>query len=255
MDENPYRGPNVHGAGGPAQSLVATGLVVLMVLGIVGIVIALLLPAVRFAGPAAYRNQCTNNLKQIAIALQTYADHYGSLPPAYTTDADGKPLHSWRTLILPYLEEQPLYEQIDLAKAWDDPANAEAFKKDVYVFQCPASSQRDNRTTYLAVIAPNGCFGGSRPRKISEITDRHSKTLMVIEADQEHAVPWMKPVDADEPLVLSIGSSSKLAHAGGVGAVFADGSVHFLPDDTPAAARRALITIAGDDEAAVTGMY
>ena len=87
-----------------------------------------------------------SNLHQISIALQLYAAAHGGLPPAYTTDADGKPLHSWRTLILPYLEHQQLYESIDLAKPWDDPANAEACKAALSVYQCPS--------TLAATIAP-----------------------------------------------------------------------------------------------------
>ena len=77
------------------------------VLGIIALVIALLLPLARNgAGPAARRAQCTNNLKQIALALHNYEQAYKALPPAYTVDAEGRPLHSWRTLILPYLEEE-----------------------------------------------------------------------------------------------------------------------------------------------------
>ena len=76
--------------------------------------------------------QCANNLKQIALALRNYESVYHALPPAYTVDAEGKPLHSWRTLILPYLEQQALYDKIDLSKPWDDPANKEAYETDAF---------------------------------------------------------------------------------------------------------------------------
>src|SRR5258708_3361414 len=75
----------------------------LAVLSIIGLLIGLLLPAPRSARPAARRAQCNNNLKQIALALQNYEQAHKALPPAYTVDAEGRPLHSWRTLILPYL--------------------------------------------------------------------------------------------------------------------------------------------------------
>jgi type II secretory pathway pseudopilin PulG len=101
---------------------------ILAVLGGIALLIAMLLPAVRSAREPARRNQCLSQLKQIALALETYADVHGKFPPAYTTDADGKPLHSWRTLILPYMEEPQLYASIDLTKPWDDPVNAKAFK-------------------------------------------------------------------------------------------------------------------------------
>jgi type II secretory pathway pseudopilin PulG len=100
----------------------------LTVLAILAVVVAMLLPSVRRARPAARRSQCKNNLKQIGLALYNYEADYHAFPPAYTVDADGKPLHSWRTLILPYLDQQPLYARIDLSKPWDDPANARRSK-------------------------------------------------------------------------------------------------------------------------------
>ena len=81
-----------------------------------------------------------------------------ALPPAYTVDAKGRPLHSWRTLILPYLEQEPLYQTIDLSKPWNDPANAKALETSLPVFRCPEAVGPQNTTTYLAIVAPNGCF-------------------------------------------------------------------------------------------------
>ena len=101
----------------------------LVVLLVLAVAVVLFFPPQRMAREAARRTQCKNNLKQIGLALHNYHDEYGAFPPAYTVDADGKPLHSWRTLLLPYLDQRPLYATIDLTKAWDDPANAEACKK------------------------------------------------------------------------------------------------------------------------------
>ncbi len=114
---------------------------VLAVVGIGVVLVALMLPAVRrCAGEAARRSQCKNNLKQIALALHNYEAHYHALPPAYTVDGDGKPLHSWRTLILPYVDQQSLYSRIDLSKPWDDPANAEALTANVAnSLHCPST--------------------------------------------------------------------------------------------------------------------
>ena len=84
-------------------------------------------------------------------------------------------------------------------------------------------------------------------RRLAEITDAHESTLMVIEAGEENAVPWMAPVDADESLVMSLGPTTKLHHAGGTNACFVDGSVRFLKASTPAAVRRALMSISGND--------
>ena len=162
-------------------------------------------------------------------------------------DAKGRPLHSWRTLILPYLEQEPLYRTIDLSKPWNDPANAKAYETFLDVFRCPEAVGRKNTTTYLAIASPNGCFDPEQPRRLAEITDAHASTLMVIEAGEENAVPWMAPVDADESLVLNLGPTTRLHHAGGTNACFVDGHVMFLKASTPAPVRRALMTISGKD--------
>jgi prepilin-type N-terminal cleavage/methylation domain-containing protein/prepilin-type processing-associated H-X9-DG protein len=219
----------------------------LVVIGIIAVLLALLLPSVRIARPAARRSQCINNLKQIGLALQGYEETYHALPPAYTVDADGKRLHSWRTLILPFFEQQALYEKIDLSKAWDDPANAEAFQANIPAYHCPAVDCSPNHTTYLAVMAADGCFRSAKPRRLSEITDDRAKTLLVIEVDAKRAVPWMAPTDVDEDVLLGFSPEAPLAHAGGMSAAFVDGHVQFLLADLPADERRALVSIAGGD--------
>ena len=101
MSNNPYESPATASEPpvrkpGVLRRRLVEGLVVV---AIIGILVALLLPAVRTAREPARRLQCANNLKQIAIALQNYESVYHALPPAYTVDTNGKPLHSWRTLI------------------------------------------------------------------------------------------------------------------------------------------------------------
>lgn len=249
MSENPYFTPR-HADDRPKKKWPGIWLTVLTVFGVGTLVSLLLLPMVRFSPNAARRSVCSQNLKQIAAALLNYESTYDALPPAYTVDAKGKPLHSWRTLILPYLESQELhelYETIDLSKPWDDPANEEACNCQVPVFRCPAISCPHRHTTYLANVASNGCFRLTEPRHFFEITDGLSQTLMIIEAPSDRSVPWMSPNDADEALVMDIGLESQLAHATGTQAVRCDGSVLFLFADSPAAVRRALISIAGND--------
>lgn len=214
----------------------------LFVIAIIAILVALMLPAVRTAGPAARRSQCKNNLRQIALALRNYAEEYNAFPPAYTVDAKGKRLHSWRTLILPYLEQKKLYDRIDLSKAWDDPANAAAFETGVSVYHCPEANCPANHTTYLAVVAPGSCIHPTRSRRLSEVTDGSRETLMVIEVNAGQSVHWMAPTDADEKLLLGFGPNTELPHANGWHAAFTDGSVRFLTADLPAAKRRALIS-------------
>ena len=227
----------------------------MVVVAIIAVLIALLLPLSRSGSrPAARRAWCTNNLKQIARALHNYEQVYEVLPPAFTVDASGRPLHSWRTLILPYLEQQSLYQSIDLSKPWNDPVNAKAFKTVVMEFECPAAIAArgsKNTTTYLAIAGPDGCLIPGKPRRLADIKDGHGATIMIIEAGEENAVPWMAPFDADESLVMGIGPTTKLHHVGGVNAAFVDGSVRFLKASTPAAVRRALLSISGNDDEVV----
>jgi prepilin-type processing-associated H-X9-DG protein len=219
----------------------------MVVIGIIALLLAFLLPFDRSARHAAARAQCFNNLRQIALALQIYERVHKALPPAYTVDAEGRPLHSWRTLILPYLEQEPLYQSIDLSKTWNDPANAKALQTFVPVFRCSAAVGPRNTTTYLTIAGPNGCLIPNAPRRLAEITDAHESTLMVIEAGEASAVPWMAPVDADESLVMSLGPTTKLHHRGGTNACFVDGRVMFLKADTSARVRRAMMSISADD--------
>ncbi len=219
----------------------------LVVLGLVGLVIALMMPSHSHCGPAMRSSACVNNVKQIAVALRHYEEVYKALPPAYTVDAKGRRLHSWRTLILPFLEQEALYRTIDLSKPWDDPVNAQAMETGLSWYRCPETQGWDNMTTYLAVVGPGTSWRGSEPRKLEEITDDPGSTLMVIEAGEENAVPWMKPVDADEAFVMGLGTEMKLPHSEGMSACFVDGSVRFLRSEVPAEARRGMISISGGE--------
>ena len=114
MTDNPYAAPNSVGNPAPLKSgFKITLLKVLAVVAIICVVIAFMLPATRRARPAARRTQCKNNLKQIGLALHNYHDLYGSFPPAFTVDSNGMPLHSWRTLILPFIDQLPLYQNVN----------------------------------------------------------------------------------------------------------------------------------------------
>jgi type II secretory pathway pseudopilin PulG len=250
MSVNPYESPDTVSKAPEPKSVVRFRLIeLLVILGVIGILIGLMLPAVRTAREPARRTQCSNNLKQIALGLLNYSDQYGTLPPAYTVDAQGKPLHSWRTLILPYLEQQALYDKIDFSKPWDDPANKAAFDAVISVYGCPSATCPAGQTTYLAVVAPGGCFRPAGPRKLREVTDGTDSTLMVIEVDSAHAVHWMSPQDANEELILSLVGAKHPAHSGGAQAALVSGRIIFLPVVSTEKNLRALISIAGNDEA------
>ena len=255
MPENPYAGPDAEHVGPtikpsapvPKRGWTITLIQVLALCAIIGVAVAFLLPATRRARPAARRTQCKMNLKQIGLALHNYHDTFGAFPPACTVDSNGKPLHSWRTLLLPYLDQTELYKKIDLSKPWDDPTNAEAFKTTLYVFKCPSAQGPQYLTDYLAVIAPQSCLRPLKSATLGEITDGASNTVVVIEAPEDQSVPWMSPQDASVQSMLEWNGKSQLSHQGIIHALFADGAVRALPADLPVPARRAFTTTNGND--------
>lgn len=252
MSLNPYDSPQTPGARpelAPRKRRF-TLVELLIVIAVIGVLIAMLLPMRRTAGEAARRSLCSNNLKQIGLALQIYADEHKCFPPAYTVNADGKRLHSWRTLILPYIEQKALYDKIDLSKAWDDPANKAAYDSEVSAYRCPSANAPAGQTTYLAVVAPGSCLQAAQPRRMDEISDKRDSTLIVIEVDAGRAVHWMSPSDASERVVVSIAEAKPLPHVTGTHGLFATGSTRFLTQETKPEALRAMISIAGNDDAA-----
>ncbi len=224
-----------------------TILELVVVLGILGLLVLLLLPATRRAREPARRSQCKNHLKQIALAMHNYHDEHGAFPPAYIVDAEGRRLHSWRTLLLPYFDQRPLYEQIDLTKPWNDPVNAKAYEANPYGYHCPSADMPADQTTYMAVLADNSCLQPTTPRKLSEITDGSATTLMIVEAPPDQAVHWMEPRDLEEADFLTWNNETKFSHAGGFHTAFADGHIRFILVGTPEQDRRAMVSVNGQD--------
>ncbi|SFH54431.1 DUF1559 family PulG-like putative transporter [Planctomicrobium piriforme] len=220
--------------------------------GVVAIVIlilvALLLPASQSSTGSRPRSPCKNNLKQIALAIYNYSDMYGSLPPAYTVDAEGKPLHSWRTLLLPFLDQQELYDKIDLSKPWDDPANEIARNTVVRHFHCLDTKISPTQTTYLAMVGDEFCFHPTRGRRWSEIKDGMSNTVMIFETNAKHSVHWMSPTDGDPEWFLTFKEQGDFSHTGGTHIGIGDGSVRLISVSMPTTTRKALMTIAGGEE-------
>lgn len=248
MTDNPNASPNPENKPIPTKGRLKVILLqIAVVAAVVTVCIALLLPAVHRASEPARRTQCKSNLKQIGLALQQYHEIYGSLPPAYTVDAEGKRLHSWRTLILPYLDQIELYKQIDLSKPWDDQVNVEFAKTDLYVYACPSIPMPFTKTSYMAVAGTGTCFPGAASRSISEIKDGTSNTVLIVEVEAAKSVLWMSPADLDGQYLVNVDAKSKFSHAGGLYALFADGSVRFLSCKIDQALRRSMVTAdAGD---------
>jgi len=218
---------------------------------VIGILIALLLPALQAAREAARTAQCTNNLKQIGIAMHAYHEAYDTFPPAYVADETGRPVHSWRVLLLPFLEEQFLYSQYDFDEPWDGPNNSQLAAAMPAVYQCPTNSQQAPYTVYAAITGPGAIFDDADGSKFAEIQDGASNTLLIVEASEAN-IHWMEPADLNvDEMSFFVNSSGEPSisseHRRGVNVLYADGSVQPMTDDTDPDFVRALTTKAGGD--------
>jgi hypothetical protein len=259
----PHCGTNIqeYGSGeaevrGPRKS--SSGLIIgLVIAGVVGFLIvclgapiALMLPAVQQGREAARRAQCKNNLKQIGLALHNYHEVHGAFPPAYIPDANGKPMHSWRVLILPQLGEDGLYNEYNFSEPWDGPNNSRLMSRMPNVFACPSQvgSPGNSSTAYAGIFGEHCVFRGAQPVGMKDIPDGTSNTILVGEAS-EALIPWMKPDDVDVKLHPTIGDKLGLSshHVGGIHVLLADGSVRFLSQNINIQTLEALFTRDGNE--------
>jgi hypothetical protein len=220
--------------------------------GVCVALLAALLPAVDAAREAARRSSCDCNLKVIGLALQNYADRYGSFPPAYVTDARGNRMHSWRVLILPYLEQKPLYEHYDLNEPWNGPHNSLLVKYMPAIYRCPSDDlARPGETSYAGIDGPGTLWSGSKGSGFGDIKDGSSTTLSVVEAAGS-GINWMEPRDVPfrslaKGLMPTTKPGMASRHDGVRKVVFCDGHTSSLNSTIPAKTLQALATRAGGE--------
>ena len=140
---------------------------------------------------AGNRQTCAERIQVIALAMLLYHHDHGTLPPAYTVDAQGNPLHSWRVLLLPYLGQQALYDKIRLDEPWDSPHNRAFHEADVPVYQCPTAALAAGRTTYSVVVGPDMPFDGAKANSLSQFGPKSANMILVVERRQD--LCWMEP--------------------------------------------------------------
>ena len=194
---------------------------------------------------------CMSNLQRIALALNAYANDHGTYPTPTVMDAAGKPLYSWRVLLLPYLDEASLYSRFKLDEPWNSAHNAQLVPMCPALYISPASSGNVSQANYVLITGPGTIFPSTGPLKPTQISDGLSQTLLVVETNNM-INEWSKPFDIDiAKLNLSIGASGthKIGgtHSEGATAAFADGQPAWLSVDLPSTIVDSAITPKGNE--------
>lgn len=213
---------------------------------------SLILPGTGHYGPLR-RTRCLNNIHNVGVALHNYHSIYGTLPPAYITDANGRPMHSWRVLILPFLDRNDLYAEYRFDEPWDGPNNLKLRDVIVDTFTCPEDhgGTPSTQTSYVAVVGGDTMWPGDRGMTLDDVTDGLGKTLLVVEIANS-GIHWLEPRDLhvsqmSRTINGKSGQGISSMHPLGACVVFADGRGRYLSNETPATTIEALLTIRGGE--------
>jgi hypothetical protein len=198
---------------------------------------------------AAALQRSAKNLHKLALAMHDYLQVTGRLPAAAVFDSDGKPLLSWRVLLLPYIGEKRLFAEFHLDEAWDSPHNRKLLAKMPRRYAPVNGKTRQPFATYYQVFVGKGAaFEGTRGLRVFDFTDGTSNTFLIAEAGE--AVPWTKPADlpfAPNAPLPKLGGQ----FADGFHAALADGSVCLLRKDWNAAEEKAIRVVIGRNDGMV----
>ena len=181
--------------------------VVLMLVGIISLGVVVFRTASSGIETSVDRAYSLNQIREISIGLFSYETTNKGLPASYNTDGEGRPLLSWRVHLLPYLEQQTLYNQFHLDEPWDSPHNKTLIELMPQVYRSPFSDSPLGYTTYLGNAVDEGLFSKpDGPMKdsrdyqkagltLDDCSDGTIDTLILVEANDDHAVIWTQPGD------------------------------------------------------------
>jgi prepilin-type processing-associated H-X9-DG protein len=203
---------------------------------------------------------CSHHIRAIGLALQNYHSIHGTFPPAYFADERGQPMHSWRVMLLPLLEDA---RALAFAKKyrWDEPwcsehnlALSQDFIPEIYV--CKISNNRiAGQTNFLAVTGEDTAWNRGESIRESDVTDGLAKTIAACDLSGL-AVHWTEPRDVSVDQLVNImrrrdeldAQGARPSHKNGTNFLFLDASVHGIQSNVRPETLRAMSTIAGAEE-------
>ena len=127
--------------------------------------------------------------------MQKYEKANGHFPPRAIFDKSGKPLLSWRVLILPYLGQEELFKQFKRDEPWDSPHNKALIARMPAVFRNPNDPATSTQTNYLAPVGPGTIFEGTEGLERAKLAHAAQFTVLLVEANRDAEVDWTKPQD------------------------------------------------------------
>ena len=184
----------------------------LVVFGIVTLFVLLLAPAVHVGRSPSTVGQSMNNIKQWVLAMHHYHDDHGVLPPAYSVNARGDALHSWRTMLLPYAEHVSLAKLVHQGEPWDNPANRAVMGGfAIESLRNPRARRgvtEPDETQYLGVVGDKAVLVPGGAVTFRDIADGLSNTIVLIEVVSS-GIAWHEPRDLtiDEAAALLCGET------------------------------------------------
>lgn len=241
----------------------------LVAIAIIGVLVALALPALSSARETARRSLCLSNLRQIGIAMHTYHDQWHFFPPGCVEfRLKSKPQNrqlAWSVFILPFLEQQNLYQSLNLFGEFDSPRNTSAASTVLTSYVCPTAirpsprSQGRGRIDYGGmngerITSPNnppkGIMLTDKCVSIAMIPDGTSRTIMIAEDSINPDGQWINGLNVfDQAFPINKGpkfeNDMRSSHTGGAQCAMADGSARFIKETIDARILAALCTRAG----------
>jgi hypothetical protein len=223
----------------------------LSVVAVIGMIVAYVVSTPTGSRTQSKSTVARSCLYNIGLAMVQEAERHGGRFFSAIYDKDGKPLLSWRVKVLPFLEANELYRQFHLNEPWDSEHNKTLIEKMPTVYKNPLSGNLHGKTVYQVPTGKETIFFDTNGTSLEQITDGAASTILLVETDTEHAVPWTKPeditIDPRDP-------AARLQRWGGSFlAVFASGLVRPLSDDTDPATLWSYFTRAGGEEMSEPG--